>query len=296
MGGIMKLYHGGSSKRPKVATQKELGIHCSPNVLEADVHVVTYITACEADVSSAILVDDMNVWCSLEAFQQILKCAEIDDYIQIAADIWRSSECVQNTPEASAVIRETLLSYNISCIEYIDEHEIPGTECYILLEDQPFTVVSELSEAYPNCDMANAYLPEDHQIKMFNLKPHYEATGFLWKVPKELYVQSPEKIASAVSAMAESNQSDEEIADQQAAALIELLNQDYSYPIDSLHGSVLLKVSNGGWLDNQNPRVSFKGKITSIDKRYNRIQVPLRCDVATVYQSKIKPFIEESLR
>lgn len=291
----MKLYHGGSSKRPKVATQKELGVHCSPDVLEANIHVITYITACEADVSSAILVDDMNVWGSLEAFQQILKCAGVDNYIQIATDLWRSNECVQNTPEASAVIRETLLSYDITCIEYIDEHEIPGTECYILLEDQSFSVVTELSEAYPNCDMANAYLPKDHQIRMFNLKPHYEATGFLWAVPKELYVQSPQNIASAVSEMTESAQSDESIADDQAADLIQLLQQDYSYPIDSLHGNVMLQISDGGWLDRKNPKIKFHGKITSIDKRYNSITVPLRCDLSKTYAQKIKPFIDSQI-
>ena len=291
----MKLYHGGSAKRPKVATQKELGIHCSSDVLEANVHVTTYITTCDADVSSAIAVDDMDIWCSLEAFQEILRCAGVDNYIQIATDIWRSNACKQNTAQASAIIRETLLSYDITCIEYIDAHELPGTECYILLEDQPFSVVSELSEAYPNCDMANAYLPEDHQIVMFNLKPHYTATGFLWKVPKELFVKSPQYIASVVSEMAESDQSDEKIADEQAANLIQLLQQDYPYTTDSLHGSVMLQISDGGWLDKKNPKIQFSGKITSVDKRYNSITVPLRCDLSKTYAQKIKPFIDSQI-
>lgn len=294
----MILYHGGSAASPKVNQQKELGIHCSPNALEADVHFVKCITKCDADVSGAVNCEDMNDWASLEAFYAILQSAGVAEWKEVATQAWRSNNCQTNTKEASAVMRNILLEYGIEYIKYIDIGEVPGAECYILLTDQSFKVVMDLAEGYPNLAVANDYLPEDHQIEILfqEARPHIRINKRYKYVPKSLFTEDPKSIADYLLQLITSEETESAIAKQKISELANMLALDYDYEIRTSDDTVVIFTNSDSWLDLSNPRVSIHGKVTSVDKRYSRLSLPVNCDLEKVYTSKVTPFIDSFIQ
>lgn len=294
----MQLYHGGHAIQPKVATQKELGVHCSPSALEADAHAKPYVTKCDADVSGALLCEDMNDWGTLEAFTQLLKEAGESNAAGIAARIWRENDVPQNSPEASAVIRDVLVNeYGIECIQYFDAHEIPGAECYILLTDHKFEAVWDLDEAYPNLAAANDYLAEDQKIYFLSVSPipQYTAAGAATDVPHELFIQSPKDIAARIVELIDSASATRDDVSQKAQVLADLISKDYSYAVDASEGTICVFIQNNRWADKRNPKIAIRGKSTQLNRVFNQLSIPENKDITELYVRKVKPFLDNQL-
>ena len=296
------LYHGGRSAHPKVASQKELGIHVSTNTEEARVHFVTVMTKCNADVSNAIDCEDMNNWASLEAFKAILQSAGIDNGDNIAVSEWRANDCQINTVQASTVMRDCVLAYGITCIHYVDAYDIPGADCYILLEDTPFEIVTSLEEGWPNLAEANKLLPETYQIRMHtDCRPYYyEGSATIKKVPKELFLASPEEVVDFVQNEIQKFGNESQSASSVADVIISKIKADFNCDVKVYRErNVVIKVllHSDSFLDISNPSVAIvpTAKRITIDRRFNRIEIPANADIDSVYEHKVYPFIQQSL-
>lgn len=296
------LYHGGRSAQPKVASQKELGIHVSPSTEEARVHFVTLITKCSVDVSDALDCEDMNDWASLEAFIAILEAAGVMNGREVATAEWRNNNCRTNTAQASAIMRDCLLDYGITCIHYVDMHEIEGADCYILLEDAPFKVVESLEECWPNLVEANRLLPQDQQIRMHtDCRPYYVGMDrFLHKVPKALFLAPPEDIVAFI----EKDAQEFEVASQSTSVVADIIadriRADFNCDVTDYKNTgatIVVLLHSDSIIDINNPRISIShsAKRVTTDVRYNKIVIPSNCDIDSVYANKVYPFIEQSL-
>ena len=154
-----------------------------------------------------------------------------------------------------------------------------------------------LSDLYPNLALANEYMPEDNQIfLMTDHKPYYRAGIAAQRVPRSLHVEDPEYIASELIKMISEADNQRKGGAQKAQHLAEVIESDLGYGTDVLESAVSVFVHSDKFYDLANPKIAFKGKITSVDRRYNLLTVPANCDLQKMYSTRIKKFIEESIK
>lgn len=142
------LYHGDRTERPDLTKQREIGFHFG-SLEQARAHG-TVIFKMPMRVTNAISVEDPGEWASLHGLQAILKVVDPSMSIAEITEMWRSWNVKINTKDASARIRELLVSeYGVKVIHYVDQYDAPGTDSYIFLTRVDMERAS-VDECFPN--------------------------------------------------------------------------------------------------------------------------------------------------
>lgn len=152
---VITVYHGDRrALNPKVANQKEIGLHFgSLDAAKLHGHYIVKTTLNVAG-SNVVTVEDANDWASIEGLINIMSVVDPSLSADELTEMWRSWRVSRNSVEASRYIREMLVNdYGVTCLHYVDAYDIPGTDCYILLVDKGLKAL-DVSELYPNYEAA----------------------------------------------------------------------------------------------------------------------------------------------